>query len=169
MVTGGSGANGLSSLVKVWKEKMTNTFNQEELVDFEFPYKLLNSRHLVLITQHALTSDFEEVDHITDCPTIPILSGFSQFCLKIPNPNQHVDQDRKNPDCDIFSDFFLLIISDRNCPLKTLEWGFRASTFKNFTGEHSPDLPGVPCLQRLHDSLVIKHYPDFTSSHGWTV
>ena len=32
-----------SSLVKVCKEKVTNIFNQEELVDFEFPYKLLTS------------------------------------------------------------------------------------------------------------------------------
>ena len=116
-----------------------------------------------------MLSNFEEVDHITYCSAIPILSGFSQFCLKIPYPNQHVNQDRKNPGFDISSDIFLLMIWDRNCPLKTLEWDFRASTFQIFWGEHSPDLPGGPCLQRLHDSLVIKNYPDFTSSHGWTV
>ena len=51
---------------------------------------------------------------------------------------------RKNPDFDISSDIFLLMISDRNCPLKTLEWDFRASTFQNFTGEHSPRPPWWP-------------------------
>ena len=195
-----------------------NIFNQEELIDFEFPYKLWNSPplcsdypacphnckgvygHMVAFCPQNSTarttlrdsfsysgskidmplkpdmsepvvmlSGFEEVDHITYCSAIPISSGLSQFCLKIPYPNQHVNQDKKNPDFHISSDIFLLMISDRNCPLKTLEWDFRASTFQNFTGEHSPDLPGGPCLQRLHDLLVIKNYRDFTSSHGWTV
>ena len=61
------------------------------------------------------------------------------------------------------------MISDRNCPLKTPERGFRASAFQIILGEHSTDLPGGPCLQQLHDLLVIKNYPNFTSSHGWTV
>ena len=33
----------LNLLIKVCKGKVTNIFNQEELVDFESPYKLLNS------------------------------------------------------------------------------------------------------------------------------
>ena len=33
----------VSTSVKVCKEKVTNIFNYEELVDFEFPYKLLTS------------------------------------------------------------------------------------------------------------------------------
>ena len=77
--------------------------------------------------------DFEEVDHITDWPTIPILSGFSQFCLKIPNPNQHVDQDRKNPDfdisCDFSSDDFRQKLSSQNT-----RTGFQSISISNYFG-----------------------------------
>ena len=45
----------------------------------------------------------------SNCPTIPISSGLSRFCLKIPNPDPICDRDRKNPDfdscCDIFVKF----------------------------------------------------------------
>ena len=46
----------LSLLVKVCKKKVMNIFNYEELVEIEFPYKLLTTHQLVLITQHSLTT-----------------------------------------------------------------------------------------------------------------
>ena len=38
----------------------------------------------------------------SDYAPIPILPGFSQFCLKILNHNQYCNQDRKNPNFDIW-------------------------------------------------------------------
>ena len=36
-------------------------------------------------------------DSFSGCPIIPILSGLSQFCLKIPNPDQYAIRIGKIP------------------------------------------------------------------------
>ena len=100
-----------------------------------------------------MLSDFEEVDHITYCSAIPISSGFSQFCLKIPYPNQPVNQE-KSWFWYLFwyfsSDDFRQKLSSQNTRM-----GFQSINISKFYWwAFPPDLPGGPYLRRLHDSFV---------------
>ena len=130
-----------------------------------------------------LSSSFDW--RIAECPTIPISSGLSRFCLKIPNPDQYAIGIRKIPISShvvIFSSNshkrkrnaeYLTLMSRkteetaRNCRRFLTEivmsehqkWHFRASRFKNFLGGMPPDPSSKRRLRRLTEYLSENFIP----------
>ena len=64
-----------------WSGKVFNLINRKVARDKKTEWKSAFRSHLIIIRKKS-----GNIKSTAECPTIPISSGLSRFCLKIPNP-----------------------------------------------------------------------------------